>query len=75
MLELEEVKFPKLWIKQKEWVELPLVDLRLVLEIFHAEDVIIVLEAPMSPDQSYITTKGEPTTTYQFDTPMIRAIP
>ena len=50
MLKLKEMKFPELWIKQKEWIELPLVDLRLVLEILHAEDVIIVLEAPMYRD-------------------------
>ena len=50
MLELKEVKLPKLRIEQKEWIELPLVDLRFVLEILHAEDVIIVLEAPMYRD-------------------------
>jgi len=50
VLELKEVKFPKLWIEQKEWIELPLVDLRLVLEILYAEDVIIVLEAPVFRD-------------------------
>lgn len=47
MFQLEEVKFPKFWIEQKERIELPLVNLRLVPEILHPEDVIVILQAPV----------------------------